>query len=76
MVNDFNGNPLCVGDDVIFTYYMGNGMLHKGKILNITQKTIIVQGYFRRFDGTFVPYEVGRRRIEINGSKNYLIKIE
>lgn len=76
---DFAGKPLQVGDEVVFSYYRGDGTLLKGKIEKVTEKQVIIQPYWRSraADGsiyyrTDVPY---KRKVSKHLSELYLLKL-
>lgn len=45
MANDFLGNELSIGDDVVFLNYNGTSAnLERGKITNVSEKTAEISG--------------------------------
>ena len=72
---DLMGQPIDIGDDVVFSYYKGSGMLYVGKIFSIGKTKIIVKSYFYDSVTHKRLYDIGRRMIPIDSCKHYLLKI-
>ena len=73
---DIMGNPLQVGDRVIFSRGRYNGSLYKGKIVKETSKFFIVQElHILPWTGEETCREFFDRRVDKNYTKADLLKI-
>ena len=71
---DLMHNSLDIGDNVIFSYYEGSGMLYTGEIIDITERKVIVVPY-SIYDGQ-KQFDLSRRFIDRELAHCYLLKIK
>lgn len=77
-ITDKVGNTLNVGDDVWFSFYKGQGTIHKGKIMKITSRNVIVHWYCtQRINGELVeaPSSFTKRMVSAHAANLYLLKV-
>ena len=71
---DILGQPLNIGDDVIFAYYKGAGSLHMGTIFAIGKEKVVITPYYILCGKRYYEENI-RRRIPIQFTYSYLLKI-